>query len=157
MVPVTVVGSSQIESALPSGEVDVVLDVLEGRSPAEELPLSAPDPPEAPGPARGADWCSHPRVVVSSRPGPPGDGDVADQLSRCLDDVVEQLARSGLSMSDLVHLEVRTTDSHAVGAHVGVIAARLREAGETTPISMLAVDQLAGPGQVVQLEGTAVA
>lgn len=152
VVPVTATRGAQVEIALSSGEVDVVLDVLEGRSP--------PEAPAAADRAHGSAWFRQPRAAVTSRPVPPGNGsddDITAQLSRCLDDVAEQLARSGLSLSDLVHLQVRTTDPHAVSSHIGVIATRLREVGAMTPIGMLAVGRLTAPDQVVQLEATAAA
>ena len=57
----------------------------------------------------------------------------------------------------LVRLTVYTTDVDLLLRHYGVLASRLGAAGAAPPTTMLGVTRLAIPGQMVELEGTAVA
>ncbi|WP_257570651.1 Rid family hydrolase [Streptomyces sp. NP160] len=77
------------------------------------------------------------------------------QLRRCLDAVAQQLQPQGMSLADLVSVRVRTTDAHAVVASVREIASQLREAGAAPSISVLAVERLPAPGQLVEVDATA--
>ena len=88
---------------------------------------------------------------------PRHDGDVAAQLARCLDNLEAVLGAAGMSLADLVRLNVYTTDVDGLLPHYGVLASRLGAAGVAPPTTMLGVARLAVPGQVVELEGTAVA
>lgn len=65
------------------------------------------------------------------------------------------LTAAGMSLANLVRLNVYTTDVDALFHRYGVLAGRLGEAG-VAPTTMLGVTRLAIPGQVVELEGTAV-
>ena len=65
------------------------------------------------------------------------------------------LTAAGMSLANLVRLNVYTTDVDAHFHRYGVLAGRLGEAG-VAPTTMLGVTRLAIPGQVVELEGTAV-
>ncbi|WP_205471006.1 RidA family protein [Nocardioides sp. SYSU D00038] len=84
-------------------------------------------------------------------------GDPAAQLALALDNLEAVLAEAGMSLADLVRLNVHTTDVDALFPHYGVLAARLGAAGVAPPTTMLGVNRLALPGLVVELEGTAVA
>ena len=66
------------------------------------------------------------------------------------------LAAAGMSLANLVRLNVYTTDVDALFPHYGVLAGRLGEAGVAPTTTMLGVTRLVIPGQVVELEGTAV-
>lgn len=88
---------------------------------------------------------------------PRHDGDVAAQLALCLDNLEAVLGAAGMSLADLVRLNVYTTDVDGLLPHYGVLASRLGAAGVAPPTTMLGVARLAVPGQVVELEGTAVA
>ncbi|TXR55440.1 RidA family protein [Quadrisphaera setariae] len=83
--------------------------------------------------------------------------DVAAQLALCLDNVEAVLAGAGMTLADLVRLSVHTTDVDALLPHYGVLAGRLGAAGAAPTTTMLGVVRLALPGQVVELEATAVA
>ncbi len=54
-------------------------------------------------------------------------------------------------------LNVYTTDVDLLFPHYGVVASRLGAAGVAPTTTMLGVTRLAIPGQMVELEGTAVA
>ncbi|TKK91764.1 RidA family protein [Herbidospora galbida] len=83
--------------------------------------------------------------------------DMAGQLALSLDNVEAVLAEAGMSLGNLVRLNVYTTDVDLLFRHYGVLASRLGAAGVAPATTMLGVTRLAIPGQLVELEGTAVA
>ncbi|AIJ22643.1 RidA family protein [Amycolatopsis methanolica] len=84
-------------------------------------------------------------------------GDMAKQLALSLDNLEAVLAEAGMSLANLVRLNVYTTDVDQLFPHYGLLAARLGAAGVAPPTTMLGVTRLAIPGLMVELEGTAVA
>lgn len=96
--------------------------------------------------------------TATNRDGKPEhDGDMAAQLALSLDNLEAVLREAGMSVADLVRLNVYTTDVDLLFQHYGVLAARLGAAGVAPATTMLGVTRLAIPGQMVELEGTAVA
>jgi enamine deaminase RidA (YjgF/YER057c/UK114 family) len=87
---------------------------------------------------------------------PQHEGDMAAQLALSIDNVEAVLAEAGMSLVNLVRLNVYTTDVDLLFRHYGVLAARLGAAGVAPTSTMLGVTRLAIPGQMVELEGTAV-
>ncbi|MEV5981841.1 RidA family protein [Streptomyces sp. NPDC052114] len=85
------------------------------------------------------------------------DGDIAAQLALSVDNVEAVLGEAGMSLANLVRLNVYTTDVDLLFRHYGVLASRLGAAGVAPTTTMLEVTRLAIPGQLVELEGTAVA
>jgi enamine deaminase RidA (YjgF/YER057c/UK114 family) len=83
-------------------------------------------------------------------------GDMAAQLGLAVDNLEAVLAAAGMALSHLVRLSVYTTDVDALFPHYGVLAGRLGAAGVAPTTTMLGVTRLAVPGQLVELEGTAV-
>ena len=88
---------------------------------------------------------------------PRHEGDLAAQLALSLDNLEAVLAAAGMGLADLVRLTVYTTDVDLLLRHYGVLATRRAAATVAPPTSMLGVTRLAVPGQLVELEGTAVA
>ncbi|MET7419901.1 RidA family protein [Dactylosporangium sp. NPDC005555] len=88
---------------------------------------------------------------------PRHDGDMAAQLALSLDNLEAVLGKAGMSLANLVRLNVYTTDVDQLFPQYGVLAARLGAAGVAPATTMLGVTRLAIPGQLVELEGTAVA
>jgi enamine deaminase RidA (YjgF/YER057c/UK114 family) len=88
---------------------------------------------------------------------PRHDGDMAAQLALSLDNLEAVLAGAGMSLANLVRLNVYTTDVDELFPHYGVLASRLGRAGVAPATTMFGVIRLAIPGQLVELEGTAVA
>ncbi len=88
---------------------------------------------------------------------PEHDGDMAAQLALSVDNVEAVLAEADMSLANLVRLNVYTTDVDLLFQHYGVLAGRLGAAGVAPTTTMLGVTRLAVPGQMVELEGTAVA
>ncbi len=67
------------------------------------------------------------------------------------------LGEAGMSIANLVRLNVYTTDVDLLFPHYSMLASRLGAAGVAPTTTMLGVTWLAIPGQLVELEGTAVA
>lgn len=88
---------------------------------------------------------------------PEHEGDMAAQVALSLDNLEAVLAAADMSLADLVRLNVYTTDVDLLFQHYGVLAARLGAAGVAPATTMLGVTRLAVPGQLIELEGTAVA
>lgn len=88
---------------------------------------------------------------------PQHDGDMAGQLALTIDNLEAVLGGSGMSLAHLVRLNVYTTDVDLLFQHYGLLASRLGAAQVAPTTTMLGVTRLAIPGQMVELEGTAVA
>ncbi len=101
-------------------------------------------------------YCSG-QTAMSGDGKPQHDGDLAAQLALSLDNLQAVLGEAGMSLASLVRLNVYSTDIDLLFAHYGVLAARLGAAGIAPTTTMLGVTRLAVPGQMVELEGTAVA
>lgn len=101
-------------------------------------------------------YCSG-QTAMSGDGKPQHDGDMAAQLALSLDNLQAVLSEAGMSLASLVRLNVYSTDIELLFAHYGVLAARLGAAGVAPTTTMLGVTRLAIPGQLVELEGTAVA
>ncbi|GAA0934809.1 RidA family protein [Nonomuraea longicatena] len=101
-------------------------------------------------------YCSG-QTAMSGEGEPQHIDDMAAQLALTLDNLEAVLAEGGMSLADLVRLNVYTTDVDLLFQHYGVLAARLGAAGVAPSTTMLGVTRLAIPGLMVELEGTAVA
>ena len=83
-------------------------------------------------------------------------GDLAAQLALSLDNLEAILGEAGMSLANLVRLNVYTTDVDRLVEHYGMLASRLGAAGVAPTTTMLGVTRLAVPDLMVELEGTAV-
>ena len=101
-------------------------------------------------------YCSG-QTAMSGDGKPQHDGDMAAQLALSLDNLTAVLAEAGMSLTNVVRLNVYTTDVDQLLPHYGVLAARLGAAGVAPATTMLGVSRLAIPGQMIELEATAVA
>nr|WP_203687186.1 RidA family protein [Streptomyces sp. SID14515] len=97
------------------------------------------------------------QTAMSDDGKPLHDGDMAAQLALSTDNLQAVLGEAGMSLANLVRLNVYTTDVDLLFQHYGVLAGRLGAAGVAPASTMLGVTRLAVPGQLVELEGTAVA
>jgi enamine deaminase RidA (YjgF/YER057c/UK114 family) len=84
-------------------------------------------------------------------------GDMAAQLALSLDNLEAILDEAGMSLANLVRLNIYTTDVDLLFEHFAVLASRLGAAGVAPTSTMLGVTRLAIPTLMVELEGTAVA
>ncbi|MFE0370489.1 RidA family protein [Streptomyces tendae] len=96
------------------------------------------------------------QTAMSEEGRPEHDGDMAAQLALAVDNVEAVLAEADMSLANLVRLNVYTTDVDLLLQRYGVLAGRLGAAGVAPATTMLGVTRLAVPGQLVELEGTAV-
>ncbi|MER5894482.1 RidA family protein [Streptomyces sp. NPDC001876] len=97
------------------------------------------------------------QTAMSGDGKPLHEGDMAAQLTLSVDNLEAVLSEAGMSLANLIRLNVYTTDVDLLLPHYGVLAARLGATGVAPPSTMLGVARLAIPGQMVELEGTAVA
>ncbi|MGI8984563.1 MAG: RidA family protein [Acidimicrobiales bacterium] len=84
-------------------------------------------------------------------------GDIEAQVRTSLDNLDAVLAEAGMSLSDVVRLNIYTTDVDALFGCYGLIAERLATAGVQPPGTLLGVTRLAFPDLLVELEATASA
>ncbi|MDX8036040.1 RidA family protein [Lentzea sp. BCCO 10_0856] len=96
------------------------------------------------------------QAAMSADGKPQHAGDMAAQLALTLDNLEAVLSEAGMSLGNLVRLNVYTTDVDLLFQHYGVLAARLGAAGVAPASTMLGVSRLAIPDLLVELEGTAV-
>jgi enamine deaminase RidA (YjgF/YER057c/UK114 family) len=101
-------------------------------------------------------YCSG-QTAMSSDGKPQHDGDMAAQVALSLDNLEAVLAETGMSLANLVRLNVYTTDVDLLFQHYGVLASRLGAARVAPTTTMLGVTRLAIPSLMVELEGTAIA
>lgn len=97
------------------------------------------------------------QTAMSDDGKPQHDGDMAAQLALSIDNLEAVLAEAGMSLANLVRLNVYTTDVDLLFQHYGVLTARLGAAAVAPPGTLLGVTRLAIPSLMVELEGTAVA
>ncbi len=83
-------------------------------------------------------------------------GDMGAQITLALDNLEAVLELAGMSLANLVRLNIYTTDVDLLFEHMGVLAARAAAVGVTPPGTLLGVARLAFPELLVELEGTAV-
>lgn len=96
------------------------------------------------------------QTAMNADGAPQHDGDIAGQLSLAVDNLEAVLTHAGMTLANLVRVNVYTTDVDALFAHYGILAGRLGAAGVSPTTTMLGITRLAVPGQMVELEGTAV-
>lgn len=97
------------------------------------------------------------QTAMTAQGRPEHDDDMGAQLASSIDNVEAVLAAAEMGLANLVRLNVYTTDVDLLFQHYGVLASRLAAAGVAPTTTMLGVTRLAIPGQLVELEGTAVA
>lgn len=101
-------------------------------------------------------YCSG-QTAMNNDGSPEHAGDMAGQLRLSVDNLLSVLRDADMSLANLVRLNVYTTDVDLLLQHYGELASRLGAAAVAPATTMLGVTRLAIPGQMVELEGTAVA
>ena len=97
------------------------------------------------------------QTAMSADGQPQHAGDMGAQISMALDNVEAVLEGAGMTLSNVVRLNIYTTDVDAFFAEYGPAAERLGAAGVLPPGTLLGVSRLAFPELMVELEATAVA
>jgi enamine deaminase RidA (YjgF/YER057c/UK114 family) len=97
------------------------------------------------------------QTAMSADGKPEHPDDMPAQLTLSLDNLEAVLTEAGMSLADVVRLNVYTTDVDRLFEHYGVLASRLGAAQVAPATTMLGVTRLAIPTLLVELEATAVA
>jgi len=84
-------------------------------------------------------------------------GDMAAQVTLALDNVEAVLRGAGMTLGDVVRLDIYTTDVDAFFACYGSVVERFGHAGVKPASTLLGISRLALPELMVELEATAVA
>lgn len=82
-------------------------------------------------------------------------GDMRAQVSLAMDNLEAVLAGAGMTLANVVRLNVYTTDVDGLLAGSDVIGERFGAAGVQPPSTLLGVTRLAFPELMVELEATA--
>jgi enamine deaminase RidA (YjgF/YER057c/UK114 family) len=83
-------------------------------------------------------------------------GDFRGQLNRTIDNLEQVLKMAGYSVSDIVRLNIYTTDVEGFSANRSVLLERLVGAGGRYSSTLVGVARLARPDFLVEIEATAV-
>jgi enamine deaminase RidA (YjgF/YER057c/UK114 family) len=83
-------------------------------------------------------------------------GDIGAQIRQAMDNLGEVLSLAGYSLSDVVRLNVYTTDVDQFFASYGELVGRLAQSGIQPTMTLLGVTRLAFPELMVEIEATAV-
>jgi enamine deaminase RidA (YjgF/YER057c/UK114 family) len=83
-------------------------------------------------------------------------GDFRGQLNRTIDNLAQVLTTAGFGFSDVVRLNIYTTDLEGFFANRAVIMERLAGAGCRYSSTLLGVARLARPEFLIEIEATAV-
>ncbi|WP_312980194.1 RidA family protein [Corynebacterium sp.] len=86
------------------------------------------------------------QTAMSADGVPQHDGDIAGQLSLAMDNLEAVLTHVGMSLANLVRVNVYATDVDALFAHYGILTGRLGAAGVSPTTTMLGITRLAVPG-----------
>lgn len=84
-------------------------------------------------------------------------GDMASQLTMALDNLETVLAAAGMTLANVVRLNIYTTDVDLFFKHYGPLVSRRAAADVAPPCTLLGVTRLAYTDLLVELEATAVA
>jgi enamine deaminase RidA (YjgF/YER057c/UK114 family) len=84
-------------------------------------------------------------------------GDMVAQVTQSIDNIERVLTEAGMTLADVVRLNVYTTDVDAFFAAHPTLVSRFDAAGCRPASTLLGVTRLAFPEMLVELEATAVA
>jgi enamine deaminase RidA (YjgF/YER057c/UK114 family) len=97
------------------------------------------------------------QTSVDADGNPQHPGDMAAQIALAAENLEAVLRDAGMSLANVVRLNMYTTDIDAYLANGGVLAARTSAAGVAPTGTLLGVVRLAFPELMIELEATAVA
>jgi enamine deaminase RidA (YjgF/YER057c/UK114 family) len=93
------------------------------------------------------------QTAVDADGNPQHPGDMAAQLNLALDNLETVLAHGGMTVTNLIRLNIHTTDVDALLAHFSILSERLD--GVRYASTLLGVARLAIPELLIELEATA--
>ncbi len=97
------------------------------------------------------------QTAVDAAGAPQHANDMDAQVSLAVDNLEVVLTAAGMTLANVVRLNIYTTDVDRFFAAYGGLAGRLGAAGVAPPGTLLGVSRLAYPELMVELEATAVA
>jgi enamine deaminase RidA (YjgF/YER057c/UK114 family) len=97
------------------------------------------------------------QTSVDANGAPQHAGDMAAQIGLALDNLEAVLSAGGMSLADVVRLNMYTTDVDAFVQNAAVLGARTGAAGVLPPGCLIGVARLAYPELLIELEATAMA
>lgn len=97
------------------------------------------------------------QTSVDAEGSPQHPGDMAAQIALAVDNLEAVLRDAGMTLANVVRLNMYTTDIDAYIANSGVLSTRTSAAGVAPAGTLLGVARLAFPELMVELEATAVA
>jgi len=97
------------------------------------------------------------QTSVDAEGNPVHAGDMAAQIAQALDNLEAVLAKAGMTLKNVVRLNMFTTDMDACLGSFGVMVERLGGAGCKQATTLLGVNKLFDASIMVELEATAVA
>ena len=83
-------------------------------------------------------------------------GDMAAQLTLAVDNLEAVLADAGMTLANVVRLNVYTTDVDTLLQHFGTLTGRFEGTGQRFASTLLGVARLVSPQLLVALEATAM-
>jgi len=96
------------------------------------------------------------QTSVDDEGGPVHPDDMGAQIEQVMDNLETVLREAGATLSDVVRLNIYTTDVDGFFEAYGGMAGRLAEAGCRPASTLLGVTRLALPELLVEIEATAV-
>ena len=96
------------------------------------------------------------QTATSAEGQPQHAGNMAAQVSMAVDNLEAVLVEAGMSLANVVRLNIYTTNVDDFLANYGSMAERLQSAGVAPPGTLLGVARLAFPDLLVEIEATAV-
>lgn len=96
------------------------------------------------------------QISVDAEGKPVHVGDFRGQLNRAIDNLEQVLQNAGYSVTDVVRLNIYTTDMEGFFANRSVLLERLVAAGGRYTSTLVGVARLARPEFLVEIEATAV-
>jgi enamine deaminase RidA (YjgF/YER057c/UK114 family) len=97
------------------------------------------------------------QTSVDADGNPQHPGDMKAQVALAADNVEAVLRDAGMTIANVIRLNIYTTDVDALLANEEPLSERMRAAGVAPPGTLLGVARLAFPELLVELEATAVA
>ena len=96
------------------------------------------------------------QTSVNAEGQPMHEGDMRSQIGLALDNLETVLTQAGYQFSDVVRLNIYTTDVDQFFGAYDAIVGRLATAGRVVPGTLLGVSRLAFPELMVEIEATAM-
>ena len=96
------------------------------------------------------------QTSVDENANPLHEGDIGAQLNKALDNLEVVLKQAGMTLGNVVRINIYTTDVDGILSALGPYEARLQAAGCKPACTLLGVARLFLPEIMVELEATAV-